>query len=224
MAEESITIGIAELRGSMEACWDAHPENRPEFVRASPVVRFAAALHRHDSGALRWLTYYVARRALPCWDIFCEGKRPRQVTDAIGEHLSRGTAVEWKEATTPTPSEVWDCRYVDAQNASDAVAHCAAYLHTGDPLHAGFCLSAADVAYDHALSDHRFREWLVEVAIPVALEHREMSADEMEALRPTVEPANTDSIPQPEPPPHPCDDRDLKDRPCRVEKGLRYFL
>jgi hypothetical protein len=97
--------------------------------------------------------------------------------------LSEGIEVDWNEATRSVPSPYTDCRYSDTQSASDAVADCARYIQTKNALYAIYCISDADIAYDHVLVEDNFRQWLIEVAIPVAIQKREMNQQEQEALR-----------------------------------------
>jgi hypothetical protein len=73
--------------------------------------------------------------------------------------------------------------YSETQSAADAVAECARYIRGREPRKAIYCISAADVAYNHVLAGDQFRRWLVDVAIPVALNKREMTDVERESMR-----------------------------------------
>jgi hypothetical protein len=73
--------------------------------------------------------------------------------------------------------------YSETQSASDAVAECARYVVGRAPRNAVYCISAADVAYNHVLTGDAFRFWLVKVAIPIALNKREMTWAEQDAMR-----------------------------------------
>jgi hypothetical protein len=130
-----------------------------------------------------WLTYFVARRALACWEVSCANPRPRRIVESLGRHLGQGADVDWADAIRATRSPFHDCRYSDTQSASDAVAEAARYIRQRDPRHAIYCISAADIAYDHVLVEDCFRQWLLDVAIPSALEKREMTPEEQEAIR-----------------------------------------
>lgn len=89
-----------------------------------------------------------------------------------------------RDATVPTPSPFDDCRSSETESASEAVASCARFLESGDPIFVIYCISAADVAYDHVLVDHEFRRWLLDVAIPGTLEGRCLTEAEQNGLRP----------------------------------------
>ena len=183
MGTHPLAQAIEELRAGRDAVWDADDSMDDVYVMSLPIGSFILAAHAFDSGVVCWLTYFVARRALPCWEVSCAEARPRRIVEALGGHLHNGADVDWADAERATPSPFRDCRYSDTQSASNAVAEAARYIHGRDPLHAVYCVSAADVAYDHVLTEDRFREWPVGVAIPVALERREMNPEEREAMR-----------------------------------------
>ena len=68
---------------------------------------------------------------------------------------------------------------------SQSAAHAAYYLARGDIRDVYDCVGYADMAFDQSpLSemDH-FREWMLQFAVPIAFEGREMTAGEREALR-----------------------------------------
>lgn len=154
--------------------WDADEGMDDAYVASLPEGRFIMAAHAFDQDAVCWLTYFVARRALACWD---------RLVEELGRHLRDGAGVDWADAIAATASPFRDCRYSDRQSASNAVAEAARYIHGRDPRHAIYCISAADTAYDHVLGEDRFRQWLMDVAIPAALQKREMTPGEEEAMR-----------------------------------------
>lgn len=175
---------VSAVSADLDSNWDFDRSMELERARALSYGRLLFAIHESDQKVLDWLTYFVARRALSCWEHSCEGTRPRRVVGQIGRHLADGSLVDWRDAARATPSPYGDCRFSDTQCASDAVAECARYISKRDPIDSVCCVSSADVAYAHVLTDHRFREWLVEVALPIAWEKREMIVAEREALRP----------------------------------------
>lgn len=183
MRTHPLVGAIEELRAGLSEWWDADDGMSDDYVMALPPGRFVMTAYAHDPAILRWLVYFVARRALSCWELSCDDGRPRRLVEELGDFLREGVPVDWVGACRATPSPFSDCRYSDTQGASDAVAEAARYIHTGDPLRAIYCLSAGDCAYGHVLTEDSYREWLVEVAIPVALEKREMTPSEQEAMR-----------------------------------------
>jgi hypothetical protein len=50
----------------------------------------------------------------------------------------------------------------------------------GDPRDLAICLSSADMAFDQSPLGARdqFRRWLIEVAVPASMKHRELTAEE----------------------------------------------
>src|SRR5687767_7411221 len=117
-----LTHAIDELRAGLGEWWDADEAMDDAHVASLPEGRFVAAAHALDPGVVCWLTYFVARRALACWELSCAEPRPRLIVDALGRHLREGARVEWVDAVRATPSPFNDCRYSDTQSASNAVA------------------------------------------------------------------------------------------------------
>ncbi len=183
MAAHPLDHAVQELRAGLDECWDADDGMDDSHVMSLPVGRFVMAAYAFDPAAVCWLTYFVARRALACWELSCADERPRCIVDALGRHLRNGASVDWADAIVPTPSPYDDCLYSHTQTASDAAADAAHYIHHRNPIRAIYCISAADIAYDHVLTKDRFRLWLIEVAIPVAHAKREMTRKEQDAMR-----------------------------------------
>ncbi len=130
--------------------------------------------------------FFVARRALPCWEISCQDDRLRKKIRKLGKHLVFGHPVDWTQLEVAIDSPHKDCRYSDTQSASDAIAEAARYINRKDMIQAIYCISSANVAYEHVLTNDRFREWLISIAVPTAFEKREMSLGEMESFRDAV--------------------------------------
>ncbi|SHJ18020.1 hypothetical protein SAMN02745181_1384 [Rubritalea squalenifaciens DSM 18772] len=170
------------LQEHISAIWDADDGMPRDYVMGSPLGMALNHIHDSDSEALRWLSYFVARRALPCWESLCEESRPRDVLEIIGESFHRGLNISDEECR-PIISPHRDCLYSATQGAADAVMHASCYLKDGNVMDAIYGLSSADLAYDHMLLEDEFRKWLIEVAVPVSFEHREMSYEERGAFR-----------------------------------------
>ena len=174
----------AAVRPELDGVWDFDESMDPLRAQDLGYGRLLFAIHDHDPGMLDWLTFFVACRGLTVWEGSCHSLRPRLILEEWRGHLALGRDVDWDEATRATPSPHEDCSYTDTQSASDAVAECARYLSGRDPLQAICCVSSVDCAYDHVLTDHRFREWFLDVALAVALEKRDMTKEERKAYRP----------------------------------------
>jgi hypothetical protein len=183
MTGDPLNAAREELRAGVGEWWDADDSMADDYVRSLPQGRFVVAVHAFDPSILCWLTYFTARRALPCWELTCSDDRPRVIVDALGRHLREGVDLKWGDGKRATRSPHRDCLYSETQSASDAVAEAARYIHDRNPLNAIYCISGADTAYHHVLVNDCFRQWLIDVAIPVAVEKREMTPAEQEALR-----------------------------------------
>lgn len=175
---------VSAVLADIEGNWDFDDSMAVGHVQVLSYGRLLVAIHKFDRRALEWLTYFVARRGLSCWELSCRDTRPRRIVEQLGKYLLDGGPIEWSDVVRATPSPFNDCRFSDTQSASEAVAECARYISGHNPINSVYCVSSADVAYDHVLTDHRFREWFIRMAVPVALEKREMDEAEREALRP----------------------------------------
>lgn len=171
------------LREGLAEVWDAEDWMGKDYVLGLPPGKLVTAVHDVDPEVLSWLVFFVARRALPCWDYCFDDDRARQRVSALGIYLLFGEVPDWATLETAIKSPFYDCRQSDTQSASNATAEAARYIHQQDPMQALYCISSADVAYDHVLTEDHYREWLVEIAVPIAFEKREMSPEEMECMR-----------------------------------------
>jgi hypothetical protein len=183
VVEDPLNVAIQIFAKELDEWWDAEEGMADDYIFSLPPGRFVLAIHAHDPEILDWLVYFVARRALPCWEISCDNPQPRKNVEAMGDFLCKDHWPNWLECIGRIPSPHYDCLYSETQSAADAVVACARYLESHQPRFAVYCISGASCAYDHILIEDRFREWLLEVAIPVALEKREMTRHEQEALR-----------------------------------------
>nr|WP_309695357.1 hypothetical protein [Armatimonas sp.] len=181
--EHALVTAVQVFTQELDAWWDAEEGMCDNDIFSVPPGRLVLAIHAHDPDILDWLVYFVARRALPCWEISCTSSQPRRIVEAMKAFLCENQWPNWLECTQRIPSPHYDCLYSETQSAADAVVDGARYLESREPRLAVCCISAAACAYDHVLLGDNFREWLLEVAIPVALEKREMTSNEQEALR-----------------------------------------
>jgi hypothetical protein len=194
----------AALRGAIEECrsrigehWGDVGTDDDEAVKASSLLwRLVYALG--DSGPevvtrmrLAHLAYFAARRALTCWELYCDGDGPRRAIEAVGRRLDGWEAdARWEDlsvATTPAyrGRPITDCRFCDTSCAAKAAAHAVLFIRGGDIDDAYRCCGYADMAFDQSplCEEDQFREWLLDFAVPVSFEGREMTATEREALR-----------------------------------------
>ncbi len=86
------------------------------------------------------------------------------------------TAIKPMEGDKP----IVDCRYSDTMLASSAVTHAARYAQDRELLDAITSLSHSDGAFNSSPlgSVHVFEKWLLDYAIPIALQARAMTAQE----------------------------------------------
>ena len=140
---------------------------------------------------LVWLTFFTARRSLPCWKIYCDTNEPELAVEAIEKWLKHERqSPNWEELSKEAvPSyqgeRIRDCRDCDTAAAAEAVAWAVRFLLSGQSIQAAYTVSAADSAFDQSpLGSHdEFRRWFCEVAVPVAYEQREMTRTEQQAFR-----------------------------------------
>jgi hypothetical protein len=175
---------LERLKREIESDWGIDDQMDRDYIAATPLGIFVNYLHQRDTEILQWLLYSVTIRVLPCWEYHCDDGRPRKTIEKIGQYLIRRESsdalMQYMEPTEPC---VDDCRESDAGSASDAIAFAARYLVENDPLIAACSISAADCAYLHLFTEDRFREWMIEVAIPASEEKRPLSQVEEYAYR-----------------------------------------
>jgi hypothetical protein len=164
------------------------------YVRASPLgclVQAFESLPKPATGPLAWLTLFVARRALPCWELYCDGSGPLDAVWAAQQWLATGARpvniAQLARVTQPSYHgiRIRDCRACDTGAAAESAAQLTRFLDTQDPFNAIYCVSAADAAFDQSplVEKDHFREWLLDFAIPIAVKDHEMTQQEQNALR-----------------------------------------
>jgi hypothetical protein len=140
---------------------------------------------------LLWLCLFASRRAIPCWQLYCDTRKPQQTIEALENYLIQGIEVpDWKLfAKAAEPSfrgrPIVDCRYCDTSEASGAVASSVSFLISGNPDDARQCIAEADEAFGQSpLQEYDdFGRWITEFAIPIAYHEREMTREEQNAYR-----------------------------------------
>lgn len=140
---------------------------------------------------LAWLSMFVARRALPCWELYCDGEQPIRTVAALEIWLVAGKLPRsWDDFTEEALPRflglrIDDCRECDTGAAAYSAALAAQFASSGDVSCAVGALVQADGAFDESPLGRReqFHRWLVEVAVPAAWDCRELSPDERRAFR-----------------------------------------
>ena len=134
------------------------------------------------------LCFFAARRALPCWEIYCDGDGPRRAIEAVGRDLDGGRQIDPGDdlciAAAPSyrGDPIDDCRFSDTSCAAQSAAHAAYYLARGDLDDAYFCVGYADMAFDDSPLGEGGSpgNGCFDFAVPIAFEGREMTAAERE--------------------------------------------
>jgi hypothetical protein len=180
------------LAHSLEEFWDIEDSMSSTDLWASPLGKFVAAFNVHSSGpdSLRLLALFAARRALACWKLYCDGTFPLDGVVAAERSLADGSidaVARFQQPALPSfrGTPIRDCRECDTSSSASAVSHMARLFCNGEPRELALCLSAADTAFDQSPLGGRdqFRRWLLEVAVPAAMERRELTSEEMSRFR-----------------------------------------
>jgi hypothetical protein len=181
------------LSASLGETWDLEDDTTDSHLWASPLGRFVAGIRDTslDQRSMHLLAFFVARRALPCWQLYCDGSIPldgvRHAELTLAGNADPAGLRLFLEPAVPTfrGSKIVDCRECDTSCAAAAVAHMARLLVDRNPRDLAICLSAADMAFDQSplvRRDH-FRRWLIEVAAPAAIAHRSLTDEEAARFR-----------------------------------------
>lgn len=185
--DEPITI----LERAKDDLWGVDESEPPARTWASPLGQFVSSFVAHTGArGMHRLALFVARRALPCWELYCDGTQPIDTVNAAEHWLQASSSALARRFSTPAvPSfrgiPIRDCRECDTALAAAAAAHLARLIGTNDPLQLVLCIDAADGAFNESpLHRHdAFRRWLIEVAVPTALEGRQLTSEERERFR-----------------------------------------
>jgi len=190
-----LTAACDRLRSRDTEPWDADEDMGDEFLRTTTTGELVTAFFNNaDTRAahvqLSWLLMFAARRALPCWQLYCDTTEPIDTVSAIRDWLVDDKPSDWSKFTLPAkPSNrgvrIVDCRECDTGCVADAAALAARFIAEGDPICAVCALSDADAAFDQSpLGSHGdYRKWFIEVALPAAHGLRELTADEQTAFQ-----------------------------------------
>ncbi len=189
---------VARCRSSIDEHWGDVGTNDDQAVKlSSPLWRLIEALAA-DPGELAQsrlahIALFASRRALACWELYCDGDGPQRAIEAVAGWISGdrdGADSDWSRlsvAAVPAyrGKRITDCRFCDTSCAAEAAAHAARFVPSNDCDDAYRCVMFADMAFDQSPlveADH-FRHWLLDIAVPAAFEMRELNPEEREALR-----------------------------------------
>jgi hypothetical protein len=183
----------AILLQSSEQIWDLEDSTTDSDLSGSPLGQFVTAFNARSRSerSLQRLALFAARRAEACWRVYCDGTTPFDGIQAAEKYLAgsapRSAVSQFSEPAVPSfrGLPIVDCRQCDTSCAAAAVAHMARFIASNDLRDLAICLSSADMAFDQSplVSRDRFRRWLIEIAIPVALEGRELTEEEATRFR-----------------------------------------
>lgn len=186
---------IAPLIEHIHEPWDADDRMDVEWFSTNPIMLFIENIKNtcpeNWIAILSHLCFNLATRALPCYELYSEGKKPRRTLDLayrILNHFPFQEKIE--EFFTPEKpfangAEIIDCRACDTFCASTASAEALKFIATQNIHSALFCISSAEMALDQSPLglQEDFRRWLIEIAIPNALENIDISYSDLNKYR-----------------------------------------
>ncbi len=168
MSKEQIAKALDELR--QRGFWDEElVYASDEALPLSPLGQFIITLHELDPEALCWLTFFAAQRAISSYYQSINNWFP-SLAQIKQQLLREKTNINWAEAikTSPAPNDCSVYLY-------SALENCAKYIHFKKLEFAIDCIVDADDALAYGGRETDFRTWLTEVAIPAALQKRELT-------------------------------------------------
>jgi hypothetical protein len=188
-----IKLALVKMEND-ESPWDSERDMEESVLLARPILPLIRSFSPGEPGSpghrrVARLCLFAARRALPCWDFYCDGDEPAAAISAAEGWFRSGVLPRKSHETPGRPAYrgvgIDDCRWSDTSSAADAAARLVAYIRTGHELDAMEALSFADAAIDQSPLgvEDDFRRWLVEVAVPAAFEDRSLTDDEVARFR-----------------------------------------
>ena len=191
---DEIQIACATLRQNPN--WDVDESMSETELRETPLGQLLSAFEIYGTQwenhrRLGWLATFAARRALPCWELYCDGNEPHQAIQAIEEWLINDRHPNsWEGlAKAADPSfrgkRIRDCRECDTGCAAEAAARAARFAWKGNPIDALSAVSFAEAAFDQSPlgSKDDFSTWSIEIAILAAYQCRGLSIYERNLYR-----------------------------------------
>jgi len=177
---DQIKMAIKDLQLSNYA-WDLDELMDQDYIEAHPLYKLIDAIHLYDKVILYFLLYNSLLRVLPCWEVTCLEKRPRQILMALKRFLrdqNNGDLVllDYSQRTEPC---VYDSGHCELEAASDAIANAVLYVLKKHPEYAAFSVSMVEISFEHIFIDDGFEQWFFDYAIPISFEKRYMTLNEL---------------------------------------------
>lgn len=171
------------------------PRRDHGFPKSTPLSRFlellADQVQTHD--AVAWLVVLVARRSLPCFELYADDPKPAKLLRSLEKIVFQDHKLDAKNVLERSildePSfrgiPIRDCRACDTGSASEAIALAARFIALGDLELAGDSLVSAAGALDQSPLGplEKIHEWFFDFAIPAAVCGQVLSDCEANAWR-----------------------------------------
>jgi hypothetical protein len=193
MLPQELQSALTELRRKRDA---SPPDIRSIFLEDTPIDRILSAFGPSEAGSkghrrLTWLAFHAARRALACWDLYCDGTEPHVALQALHEWLTTGRrSGPWFLYKRPALPEfqghlITDCTQCDTSCAAYAVASAVRFALTANTKDWYSALYGFEGAFDESPlnREEEFDRWFFDVAVPAAYEERDLTPEEREAFR-----------------------------------------
>ncbi|MCH8044701.1 MAG: hypothetical protein IID44_13385 [Planctomycetes bacterium] len=163
---------------------DDHPDN-PDYLLSHTLVEsfgdqsVGSLAHRRVS----WLCVNVLKCVIPAWSASCDHPTAEHTFDQLVHHLRDGVAIDnWDDLCRPAIAtrdghRIVDCVACMVEPIAEGVANTAKYLRHGEPRIAGdviwdaWCAQSEGAWRSETVS---FQQWVVLVALPAALDFREL--------------------------------------------------
>lgn len=165
--KSNIATASLHLIEGVEENWDADEGLPIDHCFSTPEGKFVKEIYQDESLFLKWLCLIISVKTLKCWEYICESKKPRELTEKLRSHLQNGSELP-EESELDIKSPFNDCRVSETQSSADCVKNAILYAKTKKPIFAIYCISSADVAFDHVFIEDEFRVWLRTVGIEEA--------------------------------------------------------
>jgi hypothetical protein len=139
------------------------------------------------------LSTYAAMRSLMCWFLYCDNKTPLLTCLKLENYwlneypLSNGlddSLCEEVELIDREGDRIVDCRVADTSSVARAVSSAALFALNKSLYHVAYSLSCVDNAFNQSPADcvYTFEKWFFDVAIPITMQGRALTNDELFAL------------------------------------------
>ncbi len=157
------------LEDAIDVLWDADDSMDKEYCLSTPAGKYVTAIHPSNSKSLEWLCFFISRKVLKCWN----NEELQELIKSIEDYLFEEKLYILNMKHYEVSSPYHDCRYSETQSAADSITNAVRYIQTKNPIFAIYCISDADCAFDHALIEEKFREWLIKQAIPHSFAYKD---------------------------------------------------